>query len=81
MYQKIHEQISVVGLYSRGKFTPVKLKWRDTVLKITEITIQVPTNDGGVRKYFYSVVVDYDVFRLEFNRETQQWLLLEKWVE
>lgn len=81
MYHTVDEMIDVVGSYSRGRFVPRKFRWGKRVLTIDQITLQSDAKDGGVRKRLVSVVVGKDVFRLEFNRETEQWYLREVWVE
>ncbi len=37
--------------------------------------------DGGVRQRLYSVVVGPNVYRLLFNRDTEEWWLEEVWCE
>lgn len=80
-YQPIHDSIVVAGVYRQGKFTPKKFQWRNRTLQIDEITLVSDVKDGGVRKRLYSVVVGTDVFRLEFDRDNESWLLAEVWVE
>ncbi len=81
MYQTVDEAIDVIGSYSHGKFVPKKFRWGKRVLVVDQITLQSDTKDGGVRKRLVSVVVDKEVYRLEFNRESEQWYLREMWVE
>lgn len=82
MYQTLHEEIEVAGVFSRGKYKPVKFKWRTRQLKIQEITLVADTKDGGVRKRWFSLVAeDKNVYRLLFNLENFQWFIEEVWVE
>lgn len=81
MYHTVDEAIDVVGSYSHGRFMPRKFRWGKRVLTIDQVTLQSDTKDGGVRKRLVSVVVGNEVYRLEFNRETEQWYLREVWVE
>lgn len=82
MYQTLHEDISVVGIFSRGTFVPKKFKWRQRELKITEVTLTSNTKDGGVKFIWFSVVAeDKNVYRLLFNRENYQWWVEEVWIE
>jgi hypothetical protein len=81
MYQTIHEPIAVVGVYDHHTFTPKKFKWQHRYLKIDQITLTSNIKDGGVRKRFYSVVCGANVYRIEFNREDETWLLEEVWCD
>ncbi|PIR59418.1 MAG: hypothetical protein COU69_00260 [Candidatus Pacebacteria bacterium CG10_big_fil_rev_8_21_14_0_10_56_10] len=81
MYQSINEPVTVVGVYHRGQFTPRKFRWQRRQYVIDEVTLSSDTKDGGVRKRLYSVTAGPNVYRLEFNRETEQWQLAELWVE
>ena len=81
MYHTVNETIDVAGSYSHGKFAPRKFRWGKRVLIVDQITLQSDIKDGGVRKRLISVVVGNEVYRLEFNRENEQWYLREVWVE
>lgn len=83
MYQTIHEQISVAGVYDHGrlKFTPKKIKWRQRLYTVDEITLTSDVKDGGVRQRFYSMVCGPNVYRVVFNRDTEAWWLEEVWCE
>lgn len=81
MFQTITEEIAVVGTYERGHFTPKKFKWRSKTHLITEITLATDAKDGGVRKRRYSVMSGGNLYRLEFNRDNEHWLLTEVWCE
>lgn len=82
MYQTIHENIAVLGVYNRSNFVPKKFKWNDKSIKIDSINLQSDIKDGGVRYRYYSVSDTHGtVYRLSFNRETEEWLLAELWVD
>jgi len=81
MYQKIGDRILVTGTYTRGGFTPQKFHWQRQTYPIAQITLKSDIRDGGVRKRFYSVVSGANVYRLEFNRDSETWLLEEVWCE
>lgn len=80
-YQTIHEKISVVGVYQHSHFTPKKFRWGQRVLRIDQITLQSDVKDGGIRQRFISVMVGQEVYRLCFNRETEEWWVEEIWIE
>lgn len=81
MYQKIHEEIKVAGVYKNHTFLPFKLLWQNRQLKIDEVTLVSDVKDGMVKKRFYSVTVGKDVLRILFNRETETWTIDEIWVD
>lgn len=81
MFQTITEPIVVAGVFARGQFTPKKFQWKAKPYLISEITLVSDLKDGGVRKRSYSVMAAGNLYRLEFNRDNEQWLLLEVWCE
>ncbi len=81
MYLTIEEDISVVGVYANFQFIPKKFKWKDNVFPIKEITLSNNTRDGVIKKRLYSVISRGNLYRLEFNRESEQWKIMEVWVE
>lgn len=80
-YQCINEIISVVGIYKNYTFIPHKFKWNQKIYPINQVTLTSNVKDGGVKKRLYSVVSQSNTYRLEFNRDTETWYLLEVWVE
>lgn len=81
MYQTIAEPIAVAGVYQHFRFIPKKFKWGSREYLIDQITLISDIKDGGVKKRLYSVLSGLNLYRLEFNRETEQWLLQEIWCE
>ncbi len=77
MFTKINEKIAVVGTYNDSTFIPKKFLWRDRILKVDELTFVTDTQDGGIKNRIYSVVSAGNVYRLLFNRETEEWLIAE----
>jgi len=71
----------MVGSYTQGHFKPRKFRWHSRILPIDQITLQSDVKDGDVKKRLFSVVVGSEVYRLEFNRDSEQWWLKEIWVE
>lgn len=81
MYQTIHEPILVVGVYKNASFVPKKFKWKNKEYAISEITLTNDVKDGHILKRWYSVVAENTLYRIEFNRTSENWQLLEVWVE
>ena len=81
MYQKINQQIWVAGYYQFSKFKPIKFKWHDREIKIDRITLISDFKDGTQKKRFYSVLAGLELYRLEFDRDSEAWYLKEIWVE
>ena len=81
MFTKINEPVAVVGTYNQSTFVPKKFLWRDRVLKIDKLTFVTDSRDGGVRNRVYSVVSGGNVYRLHFNRESEEWMISEVFFE
>ena len=79
--------IETDGVFRHGHFTPTVFYWHGRRYPIKKITMTSEVKDGGVRKRWYSVLASQSVtqaptlFRLEYNRESEQWRLEEVWVE
>jgi hypothetical protein len=81
MFTSISESIAVVGTYNHSSFHPRKFKWRDRVYMIEQLTFVTELKDGGVKQRMYSVTSGGNVYRLVFNRDTEDWQLAEVWCE
>jgi len=81
MYQTINEDVSVLGVYQNSLFVPKKFKWKEKIFPVQEITLFNNVRDGSIKKRLYSIVSGGNVYRLEFNRESEKWHILEVWVE
>lgn len=81
MYQTVNEEIEVLGVYQKSRFIPKKFKWKNAVLPIKEITISNDVRDGLIKKRLYSVLSGANLYRIEFNRESEKWQILEIWCE
>lgn len=81
MFTSINEAIEVVGIFTKGKFIPKKFKWQQRIIPITQITLTSDIKDAGIKKRLYSVLNQQTLYRLEFNRESEHWTLLEVWSE
>jgi hypothetical protein len=71
----------VAGVYQDHHFNPKRFQWRQRLYSIDTTTFVSDNKDGGVRKRHYSVMSGGNLYRLEFNRDTEQWLLMEVWHE
>ncbi len=80
-YQRIHEPIAVAGTYQHHTFTPKKFRWNQRTFAIDTITLTSNIKDGGVKKRLYSVSSGPNIYRLEFNRDTESWWLEEIWID
>lgn len=81
MFQTIGERVEVIGSYSKGPFYPKKMKWNGRIFAIEKVTLISDIRDGDVKKRLYSFTSGKDLYRLMFNRETENWMLEEIWVE
>lgn len=74
MFQTIDETVTVAGKYQKGQFIPHAFVWHGRKIKVEAITLTSNTRDGGIKKRLYSIVSGADLYRLEFNRDNEQWL-------
>lgn len=81
MYETINAKIWVVGVYRQSGFIPRKFLWKNKEYQVDQITLATDVRDGFVKKRLYSVVSGANVYRLEFNRDSEEWRLAEVWCE
>lgn len=81
MYQTIHEQVDVAGIFRQGLFQPKKFRWQGQIYQIDQITLQANLRDGGIRQRTYGVMSGANLYRLLYNRENEEWFLEEVWCE
>ena len=81
MYQSINESIDVIGVYKKRQFVPKKFKWKNKIFLIKQVTLSNDVREGDIKKRLYSVLAGGNVYRLEFNRDSERWQLLEIWIE
>jgi hypothetical protein len=60
---------------------PRKFLWKNRTIQVEEITMQAKVKDGGVRKQFYSVLNQGNLYRLGYTLDSQEWELAEVWYE
>lgn len=81
MFQTIHEQCAVVGVYDQGAFQPRKFLWKRREYLVEQVTLVTDFKDGGIRKRMYSLVSGATVYRLVFDRTSEKWFIEEVWYE
>ena len=81
MYQAIQEEVSVAGVFAQGKFLPKKFRWQTKVYPIEEVTLSSVWRDGGVKYTSFSVLSQGNLYRLQYNHDSQHWQLAEVWCE
>ena len=81
MFTRIHTKVTVAGWFKNNTFIPQKFIWSAQPHAIKQVTLVSEVKDGGVHHRVYSVMVDSAVFRLDYNRSTEEWWLEEVWCD
>lgn len=81
MYQIIGEKVDVAGVYSKGRFHPKKFAWKGRAFVIDQVASCHDFKDGSVRKRQFAVVANGNTYLLNFDRDIEQWVLQQIWVE
>lgn len=71
----------VAGVYDKCAFFPKKFKWTHQEYPIDRITLIANVKDGSIKKRLYTVMSGPNLYRLEFNRETEKWTLEAIWFD
>lgn len=73
--------MDVAGVFSHSRYTPKKFMWKKRVHIVETITYVADIKNGQIPLRLYSVVSRGNVYRLEWNKNNDQWHLLEVWYE
>jgi hypothetical protein len=79
MLEKLHERVSVLATYSRGKLpvTIHKVKWNGRVYSITQIGYVHKMRVGRNIVHVFHVNNTAIAFKLQFDTENLTWYVLE----
>ncbi len=81
MFTQINEPVEVQGTFSTRGFVPRRFRWRNQIRVVEEVTLAIDEKNGVTKHRFYSVRSGTSVYRLDFNRESDLWRLLEVYCE
>lgn len=81
MLETINEAVEVLALFTGGKASPLRFRWRTKVVKVSKVTGQWMRHEGEARLYFYSVLGDTsDYFELCYDGKALTWTLSKVWM-
>ena len=83
MYQTIHEDVEVAGVFKQGQFVPKRFLWAKNQYDIQEITMKIKILEYGEATLIYSCMIRQiqAVARLSFNLKSHHWKIEEIWNE
>lgn len=81
MLNSVNEKISVIGTYKNSRFTPKKFQWREKIIPVETITFITDDKNGQMKIRIYSILHKNTLYRIEFNRESEVWTLLETYID
>ena len=81
MFTVLNESVSVVAVYAANTLKPRKILWRGVTYPVEKITLVSDLTEGVIKRRIYSIVLRSTLYRLEFNRTTEHWTLLEVYCE
>ena len=81
MNQTINEYIKVAGIFQQSVFKPVWFEWNNRRLKIDEITLISDYKQGLIKYKIYSVLVEGNLYRLDFNLNSGIWMIQSVWID
>ena len=72
--EPIGESIDVIALFRAGQITPVKLRWRERVHKVSKVNGWWTSEEGAVRICHFAVTFESsDVYELTYRERTHAW--------
>ncbi|HCC23742.1 TPA: hypothetical protein DF272_06240 [Candidatus Falkowbacteria bacterium] len=81
MYSKINEKIEVLCAYVKNKSLPLYFRWGEKKYKVDKVNLVHSMRRGRDKLYFYSVSNKDNFFKLCFDTEKNQWMLVERFCQ
>lgn len=79
MIEVVNEPVSVLALFgnTQAKRRPMAFEWRGRRYKILEVGLHHTVRQGRVLHHIYTVSDGTSDFRLDFDTDSQEWMLAE----
>lgn len=71
----IHEPVSVVAVFEKGRVKPISFRWKDKKISIENISFIWQTMRGKERSLHFTVVAAQTLYELVFNISSMIWKL------
>ena len=81
MFEQINELIDVVAEFKGNKLLPVKFIWHSKEFIVKKLNLAYSKREGRGKFYYFAVSDGANYFKLQFNAENLNWVLLETYVE
>ena len=81
MFNEINEPIEVIAKFTRTETVPVKFLWNGREILVKKVNLVYSSFIGRTKFYFFAVSDDTNYFKLQFNTENLQWILLETYAD
>lgn len=81
MIEQINEPIEVIAKFAANKTVPVKFLWQGREILIKKVNLAYSRWEGRAKFYFFAVSDGTNYFKLQFNSDNLNWILLESYVE
>lgn len=76
MIETIEEPVEVLARFERGRLTPFRFRWNQSVFHIAKVTGSWEDREGQYRRCHYSVLTETnDYFELRFQLQDFAWIL------
>lgn len=81
MLESINEAVEVLTVFRPGSMSPLRFRWRNKVIKVSQVTGKWMRSEGETRLHYYSILADTsDYFELCFDATHLKWMLSKVWL-
>lgn len=81
MFNQINEIIDVVAIFKDGKLTPAKFSWQGREYRVERVNLRYSRFEGRSKVCYFAVNDLSNYFKLRFDTDKMQWILVENYVE
>jgi hypothetical protein len=82
MVRLVGEPVTALSRFGRGRFSPVRVQWRNHLIRVRTVTGRWTQHDGQFFIYHFALVSDSDAFyEVSFHTRDMTWYLDKMAVE
>ena len=81
MLEQINEDIEVVTIFKQNQAIPWKFLWQGREFIVQKVNLSYFSHEGRSKIYYFAVSDNVNYFKLQFNTDNLQWILLESYVD
>jgi hypothetical protein len=81
MFEQINDPIEVKVLFRQGKTLPFRFMWKNQEIGIKKVNLVWSSFEGKIKVYYFAVSDEVNYYKLSFNTDSLNWMLMESYTD